>query len=283
MQPTRAGRAFAARRGRSRRPRASRVARRCASSRSTACRRASHLSAAPGSRHQPALNQVKKDHMALIGPGLLLLLLVVLAVSSLRGAARIPARRRVPARPFLEGEGPRARDPRARHPADGARRASHRRARRAEPGRDFARQRVGEGERGRLFPRGRSAEGDHRGRELHDGDEPARADDAALGARQARPRRDAVAAREAQHRHPADARRADAVVGHQGRQRRDQARRHQRIDDSRDRAPGRSRARAAREGDPRRRRDAGGAEAVRGGARCWRRRRWRSSSAISRR
>ena len=36
------------------------------------------------SRHQPALNQVKKDHMALIGPGLLLLSLVVLAVSSLK-------------------------------------------------------------------------------------------------------------------------------------------------------------------------------------------------------
>ena len=58
---------------------------------STACRPASHLSAAPGSRHQPALNQVKKDHMALIGPGLLLLLLVVLAVSSLRCCANTSA------------------------------------------------------------------------------------------------------------------------------------------------------------------------------------------------
>src|SRR6185437_11265517 len=78
--------------------------------------------------------------------------------------------------------------------------------------------------------------------------------------------RDAVAAREAQSRHPADARRADAVVGHQGRQRRDEARRHRPDDDPRDRPPGRGRARAARESHPCRRRDAGGAETVRGGA-----------------
>ena len=86
-----------------------------------------------------------------------------------------------------------------------------------------------------------------------------------------------VAAREAQHRHPADARRADALVGHQGRQRRDEARRHRPDDDPRHCAPGRSRTRAAGEGDSRRRRNAGGAEAFRGGPRCCPARRWRSS------
>ena len=102
-------------------------------------------------------------------------------------------------------------------------------------------------------------QGDHPGRELPRGHQPARADDAALGARQARARRDAGRAREAQPRHPADPRRADRRLGHQGRQRRDQARRPRRDHGPRDRAPGRGRARAARQGDPRRRRAAGGA------------------------
>ena len=57
--------------------------------------------------------------------------------------------------------------------------------------------------------------------------------------------------------HPAIARRADRRLGHQGLQRRDQARRHRRIDGARHRQAGRGRARAARQGDPRRRRTAG--------------------------
>ena len=64
---------------------------------------------------------------------------------------------------------------------------------------------------------------------------------------------------------------ADRRLGHQGHQRRDQARRPQRNDGPRDRAPGRGRARAARQGDPRRGRAAGLARSCRGGARCSRR------------
>ena len=62
------------------------------------------------------------------------------------------------------------------------------------------------------------------------------------------------------------ARRADRRLGHQGHQRRDQARRPERDHGARHRPPGRSRARAARQGDPRRRRAAGVAEAAGGGA-----------------
>jgi hypothetical protein len=57
----------------------------------------------------------------------------------------------------------------------------------------------------------------------------------------------------------------DRCLGHQGRQCRDQARGHQRIDDPRHRPAGRGRARAARAGDQRRGRAAGGGEAAGGG------------------
>ena len=59
---------------------------------------------------------------------------------------------------------------------------------------------------------------------------------------------------------------ADRRLGHQGRQRRDQARRPQRDHGARDRPPGRGRARAAGQGDQRRGRAAGGPEAARGRA-----------------
>ena len=55
----------------------------------------------------------------------------------------------------------------------------------------------------------------------------------------------------------ADPRRADRRLGHQGDQRRDQAHRPERIDGARHRAPGRSRTRAPRQGDPCRRRETG--------------------------
>ena len=58
---------------------------------------------------------------------------------------------------------------------------------------------------------------------------------------------------------------ADRRLGHQGDQRRDQARGPQRDHDPRDRPPGRGRARAARQGDPRRGRAAGLGEAGAGG------------------
>ena len=62
------------------------------------------------------------------------------------------------------------------------------------------------------------------------------------------------------------ARRADRRVGHQGHDRRDQAGRPERVDGPRDRPPGRGRARAARQGDPRRGRAAGVGKAAPGGA-----------------
>ena len=55
------------------------------------------------------------------------------------------------------------------------------------------------------------------------------------------------------------------------------------IDGARDRAPGRGRARAARQGDPRRGRAAGLGEAAAGRARCWRSSRRRCSCATCRR
>ncbi len=77
------------------------------------------------------------------------------------------------------------------HPADGRVDLRVHRARRADAGRDLARQRVGQGQRGHLFPHRRPGQGDHPGRQSLRGDQPARADDAALGARPARARRDA--------------------------------------------------------------------------------------------
>ncbi len=110
----------------------------------------------------------------------------------------------------------------------------------------------------------------HPGRALPRGHQPAGADHAARGAGQARTRRPAVRARAPQPRRPEDPGRADRHLGHQGHQRRDQARGPERHHGARHRAPGRGRARAARQGDPRRRRAAGLAQAGRGRARCWR-------------
>ena len=93
--------------------------------------------------------------------------------------------------------------------------------------------------------------------------QPARPDHAARGARQARARRAARRAREAQPRHPEDPRLADRRLGHQGLHRRDQGRRPERDHGARHRPPGRGRARAPRQGDPRRRRAAGRREAAR--------------------
>ena len=81
-----------------------------------------------------------------------------------------------------------------------------------------------------------------------------RPDHAALGAGQGRPRHAARRARAPQRGAPADHRRADRPVGRQGHGRRDQGRRDPGGDAARDGAPGGGRARAPREGDPRRRR-----------------------------
>ena len=114
--------------------------------------------------------------------------------------ARVRARRRVPARPLLEGEGARAGAADPGHPADGEGRPAHGGDGRPEAGRDLARQRLGQGQRGGVLPRRRCREGGHPGRELPRRHQPARADHAALGARQARARRDALRARPAQYR-----------------------------------------------------------------------------------
>ena len=79
---------------------------------------------------------------------------------------------------------------------------------------------------------------------------------------------DAVAARQAERGHPAHPRPVDGCLGHQGRERRDQARRPEREHDPRDGEAGGSRAHAPREDHPRRGREAGGGAAGRSGARC---------------
>ena len=110
-----------------------------------------------------------------------------------------------------------------------------------------------------------------------------RADDAALRARQGRPRRAAERARAAQRGPPADHRRADRAVGDQGDDGRDQGRQHPGRDAARDVAPGRGRARAAREGHPRRGRVPGRREAGGGGRGDQPRSRPRCSCATCRR
>ena len=67
---------------------------------------------------------------------------------------------------------------------------------RAAAGRDFAGQRLRQGQRRSLLPHRRSRTGHHQGRRLHGRHQPARPDHAALGARQARARRDACRARQ---------------------------------------------------------------------------------------
>ncbi len=112
--------------------------------------------------------------------------------------ARIRARGDVHARPLLGRARARPHSDDPDHPADGAHGPAHHRARRAEPGRDLARQRLGQGQRGGVFPRGRSRQGGDPGGGLLQRHQPAGADHAALGARQARARRDAGRARQAQ-------------------------------------------------------------------------------------
>src|SRR3546814_1273683 len=68
------------------------------------------------------------------------------------------------------------------------------------------------------------------GRKLHAGDQRTCPDHPAFGPRQARTGRHARRARQAQRRHPEDPRRPDRRLGDQGRQCRDQACRHRRID-----------------------------------------------------
>ena len=127
--------------------------------------------------------------------------------------ARVRARRGVSARPVLEGEGPGPRHRRALRPADGAHGPAHARARRAAAGRDLQGQRLGQGQRRRLLPGDRSGEGGDPGRAVRDGDQPVRADDAALGPRAARPRSDAGRARKAQRRSAAYSGRAEPTPG----------------------------------------------------------------------
>ncbi len=69
-----------------------------------------------------------------------------------QGPARVRARRDLPARPLLEGQGA---GPHHRHPghsADGAGGPAHHRHGRAHPGRHLPGQRLGQGQRGGLLP-----------------------------------------------------------------------------------------------------------------------------------
>ena len=99
-----------------------------------------------------------------------------------------------------------------------------------------------------LLPRRRRRLRRRRGRALHRRDIPDRADDAALRARQGRPRHAAGRPRAAQRGAPADHRRADRPLGHQGHDRRDQGRRDP---DRRCSARWRARRRPSASGAPR--------------------------------
>ena len=100
-----------------------------------------------------------------IGYGAAVALLLVPGLFDVSHPARVRARRRVPAGPLLEGQGPGTGDHHSRHPADGAGRPARRDDGRAAAGRDLARQRLGQGQCRRFLPCRRSAEGDHPGRD----------------------------------------------------------------------------------------------------------------------
>ena len=104
------------------------------------------------------------------------------------------------------------------------------------------------------------------GRGLHAGDAPARLDDAARGARQDGPRRHPGPPGQDQRRDPDHPRHAHRAVGRRDLGGRDQGHPAPQGDAAGDGAPGRGRARAARQGDRRRGRGAGGRQAGAGGA-----------------
>ena len=136
---------------------------------------------------------------------------------------------------------------------------------RSRPGGDHARQRPGARGGGVLLPRHRPGARRSPSRGLRAGDLADRPDHAALGARRRRARPAAGRARAPQRGPPADHRRADRALGHQGLDGRDQGRRDPRGDAARDGPPGRGRARAPGQGDQRRGRVPGGREARRRG------------------
>lgn len=121
-------------------------------------------------------------------------------------------------------------------PADTGCRSARDRHGRAAAGRDFPRQRLGQGQCGALLPRRRPVRGGAPGRPVLRCNEPARPDDAALGAGATRARRHADRARRAQPRSADDPRQGHRRLGHQGEHRRDQARRYRRKHDPRSRA-----------------------------------------------
>ena len=95
-------------------------------------------------------------------------------------------------------------------------------------------------------------QGRRRGRELPLRDQPAVADDAALGPRPGRTRRTALGTRQDQPRTADDPGQADRPLGHQGLRGRGQARRSSRGDAARHGQAGRGRAREAGQDHPRR-------------------------------
>ena len=188
--------------------------------------------------------------IALIVVAVVVLIAARAPVRDRQGRAGVRARRHLPARPAAagaEGAGPVPPDP-VRRP-DGEGRPAHGDAERAAAGGDHEGQRAGARQRRRLLPDRRAEGGDRPGRELHERHLPDRADDAALGARPARARRAALRARQDQRDPADDHRRRDLALGHQGLDRRGQGRRDPERHAAGDGAPGRGRARAARQGD----------------------------------
>ncbi len=205
--------------------------------------------------------------MAVVIAIVVLLVIFVAIAARLRSPdpPRVRARRHLPPRPPDRPEGPRPDLPDPDRRPDGPDRPAHGDPDSSAAGGHHQGQRHGQGQRGRLLPGDRPEQGRHRGRELPPRDFADRADDPALGARQGRARFAAVGARAAEHRAPADHRRADRAVGSEGHDGRGQGRRAAGGHAAGDRAPGGGRARAARQDHRRRRRVPSGREALAGG------------------
>ena len=138
------------------------------------------------------------------------------------------------------------------HRQDGPGRSAHGDTERAAAGSDHEGQRPGSRQRRGLLPHRRAHRRDRPGRELHERDVTDLADDPAQRPRPASARRAARRAGQDQRDSPADHRRVDVAVGDQGLRRRDEGRRDTDRHAARHGAPGRGRARAARQGDRRR-------------------------------
>ena len=185
---------------------------------------------------------------ALIVVAVIAILVILVLSAADQGAARVRARRHLPARPpARQAQGARPDLPHPDRRQDGPGRPADDHADDPAAGSDHEGQRAGARERRLLLPRRRCIGLGRAGGELHGGHVAGRADDAALGARPALARRAPVRAREDQLDPPGDHRRDNGSLGHQGLDRRGQGRRDPRRHAARDGTSGRGRARAAGE------------------------------------